>query len=87
LAAQLEERVRALKAEQGKDMVILASGGLVSSLLGLGLVDELRIVVCPVLLSAGTPYLRGVGRTVDLELAESKPYPKGAVSLTYRVSI
>jgi dihydrofolate reductase len=50
-------------------------------------VDELRIVVCPVLLSAGTPYLRGVGRTVDLELAESKPYPKGAVSLTYRVSI
>ena len=83
----VEVRVRALKAKQGKDMVILASGGLVSSLLGLGLVDELRIVVCPVVLGAGKPYLRGVGRTVDLELAESKPYPKGAVSLTYRVSI
>jgi hypothetical protein len=32
-------------------------------------------------LGAGKPYLRGVGRTVELELAEAKPYPNGAVSL------
>jgi dihydrofolate reductase len=81
----VEARVRALKAEDGKDMAILASGGLVSSFLGLGLVDELRTVVCPVVLGAGKPYLRGVGRPVELELAEAKPYPNGAVSLTYRV--
>lgn len=81
----VEERVRALKAAEGKDMVILASGGLASSLLGLGLVDELRIVVCPVVLGAGKPFLRGVGRQVDIELVEAKPYPKGAVRMTYRV--
>jgi dihydrofolate reductase len=81
----VEGRVRAMKAEDGRDMVILASGGLVSSLLGLGLVDELRIVVCPVVLGAGKPYLRGVGRILQLELAGSKPYPNGAVALTYRV--
>ena len=82
----VEERVRAMKAEDGKDMVILASGGLVSSFLGLGLVDELRIAVCPVVLGAGKQYLRDVGRTVDLELAGSKPYPKGGVLLTYHVN-
>src|SRR5262245_40092612 len=49
----VEQRVRALKAEPGKDMVILASGGLASSFLGLGLVDELRIAVVPVVLGAG----------------------------------
>lgn len=82
----VEDRVRAMKAEDGRDMVILASGGLVSSFLGLGLVDELRIVVCPVVLGAGKPYLRGVGRVVELELVESKPYPNGAVLLTYCVA-
>ena len=82
----VEERVRELKARDGKDMVILASGGLVSSFLGLGLVDELQIVVVPVVLGAGTPYLRGVGGDVGLELADLKRYPKGSVRLTYRVS-
>jgi dihydrofolate reductase len=67
-------------------MVILASGGLVSSFLGLGLVDELRIAVCPVVLGPGKRYLRGVEGLVQLELVESKPYPSGSVLLTYRVS-
>jgi dihydrofolate reductase len=81
----VEARVRAMKAEDGGDMAILASGGLVSSFLGLGLVDELRIAVCPVVLGAGKRYLRGVDRLVELELAGSKPYPSGSVLLTYRV--
>jgi dihydrofolate reductase len=82
----IEARVRGLKAEDGKGMVILASGGLVSGFLNLGLVDELRIVVCPVVLGAGKRYLRGVGGLVQLELVESKPYPAGAVAFRYRVS-
>lgn len=82
----VEARVRAMKAEDGKDMVILASGGLVSSFLGLGLVDELRIAVCPVVLGAGKRYLRGVDGLVQLELVESKPYPSGSVLLTHRVT-
>jgi dihydrofolate reductase len=82
----VEATVRAMKAETGKDMAILASGGLVSSFLALGLVDELRITVCPVVLGEGKPYLRGVGRHVGLELVETKPYPAGGVLLTYRVA-
>jgi hypothetical protein len=48
----------------------------------------MRRVIAPglgLVLGAGKPYLRGVGRTIELELAEAKPYPNGAVSLTYRV--
>jgi dihydrofolate reductase len=78
-----EDRLRDLKAEDGKAAVILASGGLVSNLLALGLVDELRIVVIPVLLGAGLKYLRGIERQVELELACVKSYPKGSVRLTY----
>jgi dihydrofolate reductase len=79
-------RARAMKAEDGRDMVILASGGLVSSFLGLGLVDELRIAVCPVVLGAGKRYLRGLDRMVELELVDSKPYPSGSVLLTHHVT-
>jgi dihydrofolate reductase len=75
-----------MKAEAGRDMVILASGGLVSSFLGLGLVDELRITVCPVVLGAGKRYLRDLARAVNLELVESKPYPSGGVLLSYHLS-
>jgi dihydrofolate reductase len=82
----VEQRVRELRAQDGKDLVILASGGLVSSLLPLGLVDELQIVVCPVLLGAGKRYLRGIDGQVGLELADAKPYPKGSVRLTYRTA-
>jgi len=81
----VEERVRELKAKDGKDMVILASGGLVSSFLGLGLVDELRIGVVPVVLGAGKRFLRDITDRVLLELSSAKSYPKGAILLTYRV--
>lgn len=67
-------------------MVILASGGLVSSLLGSGLVDELRIIVCPVVLGSGKMYFRDISEQVGLELADVKKYAKGSARLTYRVS-
>lgn len=82
----IEATLRELKAQDGKDMVILASGGLVSSLLGLGLVDELRLVVCPVALGTGKPYLRGLRQPIGLGLKDVKRYSNGAVLLTYRIS-
>jgi dihydrofolate reductase len=84
--ADVEAKVRELKAGEGKDMVILASGGLMSSFLNAGLVDELRIGVCPVVLGDGTPYFRGIDKQVTLELAEAKPYPAGATLMTYNVT-
>src|SRR5664279_1283357 len=80
----VEETLRDLKTKDGKAMVILASGGLVSSLLGTGLIDELRIVVCPVVLGAGKTYFREVKDQVGLELVDVKPFPAGSVLMTYR---
>jgi dihydrofolate reductase len=82
----VDERLRALKAEDGPDVVVLASGGLVSSLLPRGLVDELQIVVVPVVLGSGLRYLRDVAGDVSLALGDVTQYPKGSVRLTYRVT-
>jgi len=77
--------LRDLKGQNGKNMVILASGGLVSSLVGSGLIDELRIIVCPVVLGGGKMYFRDIREQVGLELADVKKSAKGSARLTYRV--
>jgi dihydrofolate reductase len=75
-----------LKNADGRDIVILASGGLVSSLLATGLIDELRVVVCPVALGAGKTYLRNLASQIDLKLTGVQQYANGSVLLTYEVA-
>lgn len=75
--------IRELKQRRGKDMVILASGGLVSSLLGHGLVDELRIQVHPVVIGSGKPLFQDIRHNIGLTLANAKPYPSGSTLLTF----
>jgi dihydrofolate reductase len=51
---RISEQLTELKQQPGKDIAILGSAALTVSLLEEGLVDELRIMVAPVVLGAGT---------------------------------
>lgn len=53
------DAIAQLKREPGKPVVAWAGAGLVASLLDARLVDELRVVVVPVVLGGGTPLFRG----------------------------
>jgi dihydrofolate reductase len=76
------EDIAAYKGTPGKDMAVLGSSTLVGSLLRAGLVDELRLMVNPVLLGAGAkPFGAGV---VPLELTRVRPFTSGLVLLHYR---
>jgi dihydrofolate reductase len=79
------EQVARLKAQQGRDMVTLGSGGLVQSLTSLGLIDEGRLVVHPVVLGSGNRLFGKIARRRNLELLHSKRYEGGAVLLHYGV--
>jgi dihydrofolate reductase len=83
LGADLATDVAGLKAEDGKDL--LAQGGVtfVRSLVGLGLVDEYRMVVHPVVLGAGQALFEGAP-AFDLELVDAVRFPSGTQALTYR---
>jgi len=59
VAAQLTE----LKRQPGKDIAIFGSSALTADLLALGLVDELRLMVNPVILGHGAPLLAGAPTT------------------------
>jgi dihydrofolate reductase len=73
-----------LKQQPGKDIAIFGSSELVVSLLGMGLVDELRIMVHPVVLGAGRSLFRTAPERFSVQLVEARPFRSGSVLLTYR---
>ncbi|WP_238012030.1 dihydrofolate reductase family protein [Dactylosporangium sp. AC04546] len=74
----------ALKQQPGRNITITGSAGLVRSLITAGLVDELHLMVCPVVLGSGKRLFDGVGARVPLRLAASETFPTGVAHLTYQ---
>jgi len=76
------DAVRALKAEDGKNILTDGSSQLVHALVEADLVDELHFLVYPLMLGNGKRALpSGAYRTFTLQSA--KPYPTGVVGLHY----
>lgn len=68
----------------GTDLdVEIGGAGLASAALELGLVDELRMFRCPVVVGGGTPFLPPVARHVPLELVETRTFEPGVVLERY----
>ena len=83
LSGDVAEAVAKLKAEQDGDIVVHGSAQLVQALLDNDLVDELRLMVFPVVLGSGK---RLFGETTDkkpLQLVESKTVGEGVSILVY----
>jgi dihydrofolate reductase len=51
-----------------------------------GLLDQLRLIVHPVLVGAGAALFDGIARRQDLALVDSEPSAAGRINLTYRVT-
>ena len=79
------EDVRRLKEEPGKDMHAVGGATLVSSLMNAGLVDEIRLVLQPIVLGGGKPLFKDVKERQALTLLEARALKEGAVWLKYRV--
>jgi dihydrofolate reductase len=77
------EEVARLKEQPGKDLAV-GGAGLASTLIELGLVDEYRLFVSPVVLGAGTPYFPAVEARINLELVETQTFGSRVVYLRYR---
>jgi len=78
------EEVADLKEKLDKDIVVLGSGELVQSLLQAGLVDELILLIHPILLGTGRRLFADVAARADLTLTGSRTTGTGVVVATYR---
>jgi dihydrofolate reductase len=77
------EEVARLKEQPGKDIAV-GGAGLARACMDLGLIDEWRLFVSPVLLGGGTPYFPTLDERVDLELVETQTFGSRVVYLRYR---
>jgi dihydrofolate reductase len=75
--------VRKMKADPGPDMAILGSGSVVSQLTQAGLIDELQIVVVPIVLGKGRTLFGTVDRKIGLKRTQARPFGNGNVALWY----
>lgn len=78
------EEIQALKQQDNKNMVIDGSSGLIHSFTNLGLIDEYRIRLHPVVLGAGLPLFKDIKSTLNLKLVDTKIFPSGVVILHYQ---
>jgi dihydrofolate reductase len=77
------EEVAKLKEQPGKDLAV-GGASLAASFIELGLVDEYRLFVSPVVLGGGTPYFPALDERIDLELVETRTFASRVVYVRYR---
>jgi dihydrofolate reductase len=79
------EEIRKLKQQPGSKIGIIGSATLVHSLLDAGLIDEIQMLVHPIVLGKGVRLFVDGGRRSPMKLADSKILPNGVVFLSYQI--
>ena len=77
------EEIERLRQQPGKDMVIFGGAALAQSFIDLGLIDEFRLFVTPIILGSGKPLFRPTTDRVALRRVGTKAFNSGAVLLRY----
>jgi dihydrofolate reductase len=77
------EEIRRMKQQPGKDMHAVGGATLIGSLMNERLIDELRLVVHPIILGGGKALFKDVNERRALTFRSAKPLESGLVRLTY----
>ncbi|MCX4585012.1 dihydrofolate reductase family protein [Streptomyces sp. NBC_01481] len=82
----LAEEIERLRAEPGEGDIAIGGATLAAEAAALGLIDEYRAMVYPVLVGGGIPFFPQHERRVDLELVETRTFSSRVVYLRHRVA-
>jgi dihydrofolate reductase len=82
----LTQEIERLRAEAGEGDIAIGGATLAAEAAALGLIDEYRARVYPVLLGGGIPFFPQRERRVDLDLIETRTFSSRVVYLRYRVA-
>jgi len=84
LKGNVPEAVAELKAQPGKDFLVMGSGTLVQTLMNHNLVDLYVLLVHPLVLGTGRRLFTDVGAPAALRLVDTQTTPTGVVIATYQ---
>jgi len=82
----IQQEISNLKRQPGKDLLLLGSADLASTLTKLRLIDEYRIMVNPVVLGKGQPLFKNVNQKVAFKLLSTRVFHSGNVLLCYELA-
>lgn len=83
ISGNVVEELTRRKQQPGRNISIVGSATLVRSLLREGLLDELQLLVCPIVVGSGKRLVEDGGAPVPLRLVDTKTFGTGVLSLTY----
>jgi dihydrofolate reductase len=80
----IAEEISALKQQPGLDLMIFGSPRLTHTFIHLGLIDEYRLFLNPIVLGGGIPLFQDIKDPTKLKLLEAKTFQAGVVGLHYQ---
>ncbi|MCY1119977.1 dihydrofolate reductase family protein [Bacillus safensis] len=80
------EEVNKLKKKPGRDIWLYGGSSLITTFINLGLVDEFRLSVHPIILGEGKPLFIDINKRINLQIVETQKFSSGVVQLTYRLN-
>lgn len=80
------EEVTKLKHIPGKDIWLYGGASLITTFINLGLVDEFRLSVHPVILGEGKPLFIEIKQRLNLKIVNTRTFSSGVVQLIYQLS-
>jgi len=83
ISKNIENELRSIKNSPGKDILLLGSAALASSLREMDLIDEYRIMINPVVIGQGKHLFSNINQPLNLKLLKTKKFKSGNVLLYY----
>jgi dihydrofolate reductase len=83
IEGDVPEALKRVKSQPGKDISIVGSPTLVRSLLRAGVLDELRLLVHPIVVGHGKRLFEAEDAPIPLRLVEAKTFTTGVQAMTY----
>jgi dihydrofolate reductase len=80
------ERIEAVKAATAGELLVIGSAHLTAGFVAAGVLDELRIMISPIVIGQGRSLFEDLKDRVGLSLAHVRQFGSGSVLLTYRPS-
>jgi dihydrofolate reductase len=84
LSGDVAAAIGELKAKPGGELQVHGSGALTRWLLDNDLVDEINLLICPVVVGQGARLFPAAGPDIALDLVDSRSFPKGITLQVYR---
>ncbi|MGX9134265.1 dihydrofolate reductase family protein [Rummeliibacillus sp. JY-2-4R] len=81
------EEVNRLKNKPGKDIWLYGGSSLITTFINLGLVDEFRLSVHPVILGEGKPLFTDIKQRLNLNMVDIRTFSSGVVQLIYHLNM